>query len=62
MQKLIALDLAQLKRVQDAIAAFMAKPLGEQSRKRYLLDALRREEATLRRLCRGAKIREAIAA
>jgi hypothetical protein len=62
MQKLIALDLAQLKQVQAAIAAVSARPLAEQNRKRYLLDALRREEATLRSYCKRARLHDAIAA
>ena len=48
MRSLFELDIAQLKHVQQAIAEFEARPEAEQARKRYLLDALRQEDKSLR--------------
>jgi hypothetical protein len=63
MRSLYDLDIAQLKRVRQAIAAFEAKPEAERTRKRYLLDALRQEEKQLRHYCRRApQLRQLLAA
>lgn len=54
MRSLQALDLAQLRQVQAAIAAFKTQSASAQMRKRHLLEALTSEEATLRQYCRRA--------
>lgn len=52
MRPLQALDMAQLRQVQSAIAAFRSQPASAQMRKRCLFEALTREEAELRQCCR----------
>lgn len=54
MRSLQALDMAQLRQVQAAIAAFKTQPASTQMRKRYLLEALTHEEAALRQYCSRA--------
>jgi septal ring factor EnvC (AmiA/AmiB activator) len=63
MRSLFELDIAQLKHVQQAIAEFEARPEAEQARKRYLLDALRQEDKSLRQYCQRAPwLRQQLAA